>query len=59
MGWTTDDGYDRMKTRRMQAAHARLAAEARVTKRTAEPHRMTRLRLRGTWFPGRAVNAPA
>jgi hypothetical protein len=59
---TSDYGYDQLKTHRAQAAHARLAAEARETLRDAarhgRTHRTARLHLRGVWFPGRPVNLP-
>jgi hypothetical protein len=54
--------YDRMKTHQAQAAHARLATEARAAKHVAgpdhSPHRHLRLRIRGVWFSGRPVNVP-
>jgi hypothetical protein len=59
VGWTTEEARERMQTRLAQAEHARIAAQARALKRTAGPHRATRLRVRGFWFPGRPVNAVA
>ena len=59
MGWLVDDATERANVRRVQAEHARLAAQARAVARTAGPHRMSRIRVRGFWFPGRPVNAVA
>jgi hypothetical protein len=59
VGWMIDDATVRMNARREQAEHARLAAQARAVARTAGPHRMSRVKVRGFWFPGRPVNAVA